>query len=62
MCKKTKTCNLLIPKTIYFTYVLIYSFENIEAFNLKNIRCAIKKSKTWKCLTSKKVEIEYEDF
>ena len=59
MCKKTKTCNLLIPKTIYFTYVLIYSFENIEAFDLKNIRCAIKKSKTWKRLTSK---IEYEDF
>ena len=22
MCKKTKICNLLIPKTIYFTYVL----------------------------------------
>ena len=44
-------------------YVCAYnSFENIEAFNYKNIRCAIKKSKTWKRLTSKKVEIEYDDF
>ena len=44
-------------------YVIIYSFENIEAFNFKKtLNVQIKKSKTWKCLTSKKVEIEYEDF